>query len=401
MTDGTGPVKKFLCLWATTLMTVFVAAMTALHPATDRLPRLIEPQTVVLTALTAEAASVDPMSIPVLIVHGTWSKPLEVEPLKASLESQGFTVYSFLYGQGFSLVSLLDPTIGGIGDINVSVTQLAAEIAQVRSESGSEQIDLVGHSQGGLLIKDYLQTYDDLNVAKVVDLGASNHGTDFAGGALSLLQYYEPGLAGVLTTIFGAPAVEYFTSGTFILDTINQFPAVLQPGVRWLLERFIDVVLGIAPRQQLRGSSFITALNATPDTKPGVDYLVIGSRNDEIVAPYTSTYLSAVPGADVRNVEVHTLPGVQPDDVILHDDLLVNEPVARAVGEFLAAPSPTPHPDTGVTTTIDGGTTTVSVVTVDGGRTADAKSKALVARSHHTRTAAAAGPRARRLAGVR
>ena len=310
--------------------------------------------------------------IPVLIVHGTFSNATEVEPLKENLESRGLTVFSYTYGRAFSLIGLLDPAAGGIQNMNLSVEDLAGQIARVKAETGSEYIDLVGHSQGGLLVKDYLAHYPDDGVRKVVDLAATNHGTTFAGGAETLLTAFAPGLVDPLNAVFGKKTVQYFLSGNMLFDFVGLFPGPLQPVVRWLADRVIDVVLGVAPRQQLLGSSFIDALDQTPDTKPGVNYLVIATRDDDWVTPYRSTYLTAVIGAQVRNVEVHSLPGVRPDEVILHDDLLTNEPVADAVADFLTSPSPAPDPDIGITTTIDGGTTTIEQVSQTAADAADA-----------------------------
>jgi hypothetical protein len=194
------------------------------------------------------------------------------------------------------------------------------------------------------------------------DLGASNHGTEFGGGAVTILKYYAPDVVDALDAAFGKKTVEYLTSGKFLMDVIHLFPAPLQPLVRWGAERVIDVVLGVAPQQQLVGSSYIDALNKTPDTKPGVNYLVIGTKDDEYVTPYQSTYLKAVPGSEVHNVEVHSLPGVNATDVVLHDDLLINPSVAKVVGDFLTSPAPTLSPDTGRTITVDGGTTTEETV---------------------------------------
>jgi len=285
--------------------------------------------------VTVEA---EPDKIPVLIVHGTFSNTEEVQPLKDNLEAQGLTVYSYNYGHAFSLVGLLLPDAGGIQDMNLSVEDLADEIARVKADTGSDQIDLVGHSQGGLLIKDYLATHDDDSVRKVVVLGASNHGTTFAGGTETFLNAYAPDWVDPLNSIFGKSTLQYLGSGTMLFDVIDLFPAPLRPAVRSVADGGIDVVFGVAPAQQLVGSEFIDALDQTPDTKPGVDYLVLATRDDDWVTPYQSTYLKAVPGARVRNVEVHSLPGVDPDEVILHDDLLTNSAIAKAVGDFLLAP---------------------------------------------------------------
>ena len=48
--------------------------------------------------------------------------------------------------------------------------------------------------------------------------------------------------------------------------------------------------------QQEAGSAFLANLNAGGDTVAGVSYTVIESRNDEVVTPYTSAFLSG-PGS--------------------------------------------------------------------------------------------------------
>ena len=51
--------------------------------------------------------------------------------------------------------------------------------------------------------------------------------------------------------------------------------------------------------QQEAGSAFLANLNAGGDTVAGVSYTVIESRNDEVVTPYTSAFLS---GPGVTNI---------------------------------------------------------------------------------------------------
>jgi triacylglycerol esterase/lipase EstA (alpha/beta hydrolase family) len=51
--------------------------------------------------------------------------------------------------------------------------------------------------------------------------------------------------------------------------------------------------------QQEAGSAFLANLNTGGDTVAGVSYTVIESRNDEVVTPYTSAFLS---GPGVTNI---------------------------------------------------------------------------------------------------
>jgi len=59
--------------------------------------------------------------------------------------------------------------------------------------------------------------------------------------------------------------------------------------------------------QQIVPSSFITALNAGGDTVPGVQYVVIESKYDEVVTPYTSAFLT---GPNVRNTLLQNQCGI-------------------------------------------------------------------------------------------
>ena len=48
----------------------------------------------------------------------------------------------------------------------------------------------------------------------------------------------------------------------------------------------------LACTQQILPSPFLTAINAEPDTLPGVRYTVIESKYDEVVTPYSTAFLS-------------------------------------------------------------------------------------------------------------
>jgi hypothetical protein len=75
--------------------------------------------------------------------------------------------------------------------------------------------------------------------------------------------------------------------------------------------------------EQEAGSAFLTSLNAGGDTVPGVTYTVIESKDDEVVTPYTSAFLS---GPDVTNI---TLQNQCPLDLTDHLEIAA-DPVALA-----------------------------------------------------------------------
>ena len=102
-------------------------------------------------------------------------------------------------------------------------------------------------------------------VDKMVALAPSNHGTTLDG---------LTALATALGAVFGSGLVT---------GTLN--------------------ALCTACVQQEAGSSFLASLNAGGDTVAGVSYTVIESRNDEVVTPFTSAFLSGpgVTGITLQN----------------------------------------------------------------------------------------------------
>ncbi|MGW2598135.1 hypothetical protein [Streptomyces klenkii] len=95
-------------------------------------------------------------------------------------------------------------------------------------------------------------------IKKVVQLGATNHGTTMSG-----------------------------------IETLADMLHMLGPG---------EKVLGKAGIQQYVKSDFIKELNAEGDTVPGIDYTVVATKYDEITTPWQSTFMTAGPGATVQNI---------------------------------------------------------------------------------------------------
>ena len=186
---------------------------------------------------------------PVVLVNGTFANQIDswnaISPL---LKNNGYCVYTFEYGgTGF---------IEATGSIAASAGQLKTEVDSVLSRTGASKVDIVGWSQGGMMPRYYLKNLGGASkVNALVGLAPSNHGTTLDG--LATLAGYFPGA--------------------------------------------LDLVGAACPacQDQVRGSAFITALNAGGDTVPGVRYTVIQSRYDEVVTPYTSAFLS---GSNVTNI---------------------------------------------------------------------------------------------------
>ena len=195
---------------------------------------------------------------PVVLVHGTFANMDDnwqaASPL---LADSGYCVYAFNYG-GASAAS----PVQGTGDIAASAAQLAAFVDTVLAKTGAAKVDLVGHSQGGMMPRYYIKFLGGAaKVDKLIGLAPSNNGTT--------------------------------------LDGITQFGAALG-----LLEPANNFLTGLCDAcvEQEVGSSFLASLNAGGETVSGIRYTVIESTNDEVVTPYTSAFLPAA--ANVTNILV-------------------------------------------------------------------------------------------------
>jgi triacylglycerol esterase/lipase EstA (alpha/beta hydrolase family) len=194
---------------------------------------------------------------PVILVNGTFANQDDnwqaASPL---LANHGYCVFTFNYG-GPSASSIVQ----GTGDIATSAGQLGTFVTQVLASTGAGKVDLVGHSQGGMMPRYYLKFLGGAaHVDKLVALAPSNHGTTLGG------------LTALVTALGQAGLVN---------GAIN--------------------ALCTACGQQEAGSSFLTHLNAGGETVAGVNYTVIESRYDEVVTPYTSAFLSGATNIVLQN----------------------------------------------------------------------------------------------------
>jgi triacylglycerol esterase/lipase EstA (alpha/beta hydrolase family) len=202
---------------------------------------------------------------PVVLVHGTLENmAYNWYTLSPLLRNEGYCVFALNYGQESGRVVGLPGALppGGTGDIPTAARELASFVAEVRSATGSAKVDIVGHSQGGMMPRYYMRFLGGAeDVHALVALSPSNHGTT-VDGFLNLLG------------LVGAEDVAGVALG---------------------------VACGVSCDQQLARSPFIQELNAGGDTLPGVSYTVIETRYDEVVTPYTSAFLS---GSQVTNIEL-------------------------------------------------------------------------------------------------
>lgn len=172
---------------------------------------------------------------PVIIVAGTLAgrtlASIYYEPLAARLRADGYRV------------SIFGLPGSGLGDIGAISQDLNTFADSVRAQTGAARVDLIGHSQGGLVIRHYLKYRGGANeVDSAISLGAPHRGAAVAN----------------LLTLLGLGSCA---------------------GV-------------VACRQMTIGSPFLNSLNAGDDTIGTVTYTNIASVVDGIVQPYTTSFLN-------------------------------------------------------------------------------------------------------------
>jgi pimeloyl-ACP methyl ester carboxylesterase len=85
------------------------------------------------------------------------------------LANHGYCVFTFNYG-GSSAAAVVQ----GTGDIAASAGQLAAFVTRVRAATGAAKVDLVGHSQGGMMPRYYLKFLTPYTSAFLSGPGVTN-----------------------------------------------------------------------------------------------------------------------------------------------------------------------------------------------------------------------------------
>ncbi len=231
---------------------------------------------------------------PVVLVHGTLAnEAFSWQALSPMLANAGYCVYAFDYGVNGSSLGRFD----GLTDIASSAAQLQAFVTKVLGATHAAKVDLVGHSQGGMMPRYYIKDLGGAaQVNMLVGLAPSNHGTT-VDGLNSLLNDF---------TIMGVP--------------------------------FTSAIGCVSCTQQVLPSSFISSLNAGGDTQAGPKYVVIETKYDEVVTPYTSAFLT---GPNVQNILLQNQCGIDYSDHIG----IIYDPVAlQDVMNALGSDSPSFRP---------------------------------------------------------
>lgn len=229
---------------------------------------------------------------PVVLVPGTFeSMAKNWSTLSPYLKSQGYCVFALNYGETNGVYAS--------APVAESAKELAPFVDAVRSATGSKQVDLVGHSQGGMMPRYYMGFLGGAKyVHQLVGIAPSNHGTE--GVILP-----PPDLV---------PTPDYTAAGC------------------------------AACADQQAGSAFMQELNSIGDTVAGPAYTVISTVYDEVVIPYNSQFLNG----SARQVTNITIQDKCPADVFEHDqtpnDPVVHQLVGNALGQASGPADPAYQP---------------------------------------------------------
>jgi triacylglycerol esterase/lipase EstA (alpha/beta hydrolase family) len=198
---------------------------------------------------------------PVVLVHGLFANKTDNwQTMSPLLANNGYCVFALTYGND------PDPSspfaqFGGLAPMEQSAARLSTFVNRVLSATGAAKVDIVGHSEGATMPDYYLE---------------------YLGGAAKVLRYV--GVSGVKhgTTLHG-------------VTTFTDAYATLFPGAPSTTSGVCD-----SCPQFVAGSDYIKKIEARAPAR-GVIYTNIATRYDELVSPYTSSFMV---GANVRNIDL-------------------------------------------------------------------------------------------------
>jgi len=207
----------------------------------------------------------DQAPTPVVLVHGTFANRGEFFKLTPRLETAGYCVYALNFGCTDNSGSC------GRARIEASARELKAFIdTRALPQSRSGKVSIVGHSQGGLLPRYYINYLGGQSkVTDMISFSASNHGTD------------NP-----------------------LAPFAQNCPACRQQ----------------APYR----SAFTEGINAGDETRGSIAYTQVQTRYDEVVFPYFSAFLADTSGPSSNGPRTLPLNGPRTTNYCLQDQFPTN-----------------------------------------------------------------------------
>ncbi|KAF9571390.1 hypothetical protein EC968_000656 [Mortierella alpina] len=183
---------------------------------------------------------------PIVLLHGLMAYPKfqSTAYMAEKFTQSGYCVYQLMYG----MRHVLGVDYYGLDDITVSAEkELSPFVEKVLNATGASQVDLIGHSEGSVVARWYVKFLDEnKRVRSVISVSPVGRGTTLQG----------------------------------LLGVFKAFHQYLEP----LVKTYCPACL-----QLLQNSDLLNKLyEDDPEVVPGVQYLNILTREDQIVTPYTN-----------------------------------------------------------------------------------------------------------------
>ncbi|UGY94129.1 esterase/lipase family protein [Streptomyces gobiensis] len=241
-------IPRLVCVIGFTMVAILSAPLAQADPRNDiaKAKELADPMLAGANDWDCKPSAEHPK--PVVLVHGLFLRAaINWSYVSPRLSSAGFCVFALNYGMSGG-------GLPGTSLMQVSAKELKTFVTGVKAATGAAKVDLLGHSQGGLMPRWYLRFEDGArDVDNFVALAAPNHGS-----SRNLFALLPPEL------------------GDVICRSCYQFS---------------------------EGSEFLTELNHGREIESGVSYTTINTRWDQAVVPYTSGYLNGA-STSITNVRL-------------------------------------------------------------------------------------------------
>ncbi|MFC6012405.1 esterase/lipase family protein [Nocardia lasii] len=231
---------------------------------------------------------------PIVLVHGTDSSAYsDWSGIGPQLVAAGYCVFALNYGGAPGADTY------GTEDMRISFAQLAAFVDEVLAATKASKVDLVGFSQGATVSRFYV---NKLGGAPKVDTWVGLASPSYGGVMYGLVPVGQavPGMMDVYAQVTSTAAV-----------------------------------------QQAQGQPLMVELNEGGDTVPGVRYVTVGSRVDEMIQPFSNI---ALRGAGAENLVLQDLCA---EDLTGHFHLVYDPFVQQLLQQILDpvnAPAPVCQP---------------------------------------------------------
>ncbi|KAF9572314.1 hypothetical protein EC968_010038 [Mortierella alpina] len=198
---------------------------------------------------------------PLIMLHGLMGISLEFAYLGPRFALKGYCVFAKDYGRVEHF-----PIVGGLADLMISGQEVSDLVDKVLASTRASKVDFLGHSEGSNLMRVYVKYFNGLGkTGALTAIGSNQYGTEFAG------------------------IVTFLRNQKLWNDTAAVLEKICKPCV-----------------QLTTNSEFLQKLNEGSDTYPEIKYLMLVSKYDELVTPYTQGFLRTL-GPNVHNVVLQDL----------------------------------------------------------------------------------------------